>query len=86
MKGAKQMVKNFLKNTMKLLGIDDFGKEGKKKQIKILLKQLKKKKEDLNKKLDKKLSKSQKKELNTEKEIIKLHIKKGEKALDKISD
>jgi len=74
-------IKKFIKNVTQSLDVDKIKISNKKKSMKKLLKKL----EDRKQKLEKTILKNKDKGLVQELDIINLHIKKGNKILDKLS-
>ncbi len=77
-------IKKFIKNVSELLDLDDFSESKKKKAIKKLLRKLEKRKGRMKNRLQKGLSDRQRKETKEELELIRYHIKKGKKLLEKL--
>lgn len=75
--------KKFITNIKEYLGLHTFDIKGKRKSVKILLKKLKYKHEELSQSIGKNIDE---KELNEEIEIIALHIKKAEGILTKLNE
>lgn len=77
-------IRKFIQHAKELLDLDDFSEDKKKKAIKKLLKKLEKRKDKVIAFLQKKSSDCQRKEAKEELELIRYHIKKGKKILDKL--
>lgn len=77
-------VKKFIKSIKKFLNLGELEVEGKKKSLKLLLKQLNNRKRTVKKQFDSNEDKKEKKELNEELDILTVEIKKGKAILYKL--
>lgn len=77
-------IKKFIKKAKHMLGLNDYGIEGKKKALKDLLKKLRERKKSITKSLEASLGKKEKKDLEEELKIVSLQIKKGKKILHEL--
>lgn len=78
-------LKKFIATVKESLGIDVEKSTKKKKALKILIKKLAAKKNEIKKTLKKKLDNNEKKDLTEEYEIICIQLKKGTKLLQKLN-
>lgn len=76
--------KKFITKVTELLGLEVTETTKKKKTLKQLIKNLEKKKGQINKSLNKKINKKRKKILEEEYEIVSIHLKKGRKLLHEL--
>ncbi len=77
-------IKKFIKSVSEVLDLDDFSENKKKKAIKKLLKKLERRKDKVKNLLEKNLDERDRKERKEELKLIRYHIKKGKKLLEKL--
>ncbi|PIE45793.1 MAG: hypothetical protein CSA45_01650 [Gammaproteobacteria bacterium] len=77
-------IQEFISGAKDCLDLDDFSENKKRRAIKKLLRKLEKRRQKIKNLLQKRLSDRQRKEAKEELRIIRYHIKKGEKLLERL--
>ncbi len=77
-------IEQFIKSVSTVLDLDDFSGHKKKKAIKKLLRKLERRKDKVKNLLEKNLDERERKERKEELKLIRYHIKKGRKLLERL--